>query len=138
LRTKALTMHINHSPSAGLHEESRLCADSRSLPLEGRPYDPTALIALLLEQHPERPALVGAFAQCVREWPETTEELYTWFICPSEHHKRWKHAGGLFLCDPVLGELVVDLVHDTGAPGGIAIGGMEYMGRVLDPGRHVS
>ena len=95
----------------------------------GKPFDPGTLAEAVRDQYPERPELAAAFARCTREWPES--EFYTHFIAPKEHATRWKYAGGFFLEHPALGDLAVDTVHDAEAPGGIGIGGIEYLGRLF-------
>ena len=97
----------------------------------GRAFDPGLLVQLVREQYPTEEELAHAFARCTREWPETEEELYTHFLPPHEHDTRWKYAGGFTLVHPVLGHLIVDTIQDENVPGGRAIGGMEYLDRVL-------
>jgi hypothetical protein len=100
----------------------------------GTPFDPTELVALALAQWPGEPLMAEAFAHCRLEWPES--ELYTHFLSKKERDTRWNYCGGDWLEHPTLGTLLVDFIHDPTVPGGRAIGGMEYMSRVMDPAYH--
>ena len=100
----------------------------------GEAFDPTHFVQLAQQQWSNRPQLAAAFARCTAQWSES--ELYTHFVAPLHRPGCWKFAGSLFLDHPTLGTLLVDVLHDTKAPGGYAIGGMEYMDRVL--GRRTS
>lgn len=95
----------------------------------GEAFDPTLFVQLARQQWSNRPQLAAAFARCTAEW--SRNELYTYFQAPKHRPERWKFAGSLFLDHPTLGTLVVDVLHDADGPGGYAIGGMEYLDRVL-------
>ena len=98
----------------------------------GDPFDPTSLVALARVYGPH---LVEAFTRCTRKW--SNDELYTYFMSGPDRGKRWRYAGGVELEHPTLGTLLVDLVLDPTVPGGKAIGGIEYLDRVMDPERHL-
>ncbi len=95
----------------------------------GKVFDPGPLVRAARAQWSDRPLLVLAFARCTRAWAR--DELYTHFITPLEQGTRWRFAGNLFLQVPGLGGLVADLVHDADVPGGLSIGGIEYLDRVM-------
>ena len=122
-------MHIVHpSPNFVLPLEL-IELEERRLRDPGKPFDPRALVQAVRAACPERPELQDAFALCTHEWPES--DLYTYFIPWKDHDVKWKYAGGFTMPHSPWGELVVDLVHDTSAKGGVAIGGIEYMDRVM-------
>jgi hypothetical protein len=100
----------------------------------GIPFDPSELVALAREQWPDQPEVAEAFAYCQRQWPES--ELYTHFLSTKDRATRWNYCGGGWLTHPTLGTLIVDFIHDPTVPGGRAIGGMEYLTRVMDPAYH--
>jgi len=102
--------------------------------VQARPFDPSTLVAQALLQWSELPHLAHAFAQCTQEWPES--DLYTHFIAPAEMEARWQFAATLPLAHPQLGTLMVEIIHDASAPAGYAIGGIEYLDRVM--GRHMT
>ena len=95
----------------------------------GEAFDPTLFVQLAQQQWSDRPALAAAFARCTATW--SRNELYTYFQAPMHRPARWKFAGSLFLDHPTLGTLLVDVLHDADAPGGLSIGGMEFFDRVL-------
>lgn len=97
----------------------------------GEPFDPTLLVALAQEQWSDMPQLALAFARCTAQWPERGGDLYTHFIAPKHMRARWKFHASRFLQHPTWGTLVVDVIHDSEVPGGLAIGGMEYLDRVM-------
>lgn len=126
-------MHIVHnSKEYGIYEQVYLEWYQRRMNNPGKPFDPASLVKAVQEQYPDRPELATAFARCIHEWPES--ELYTHFLSPQDVETRWKYAGGFWLAHPTLGTLLVDTTHDTSAPEGISIGGIEYIDRVM--GRH--
>ena len=131
---KKTTMHIVPNSNAhGSYEQEYLAWYQRRFNNPGRPFDHTSLVKAVRQQYPDRPLWAAAFARCTREWPKS--ELYTYFLSPMEVERNWKYAGGFFLEHPTLGTLAVDTTYDAAAPGGRAIGGIEYLDRVL--GRHV-
>ena len=95
----------------------------------GKAFDPAPLVRAARAQWSDRPQLAEAFARCVRGW--STDGLYTWFLPPLERAGRWRLAGNLLLQVPGLGALVVDILHDSTVPGGLSIGGIEYLDRVM-------
>lgn len=116
------------------YEREYLAWYQRCFANPGVAFDPTEPVRLARAQWTNRPELAEALAKCTRAWPES--ELYTHFLSPREKEERWDYAGGFFLEHPALGTLSVDTIHDKDAPGGISIGGIEYLDRVL--GRHVA
>lgn len=101
----------------------------RKVVAKGEPFDGQAMADLALVQWPLELQLSEAFTHCRRIWHRN--ELYSYFMRPNELDGRWRFAGNRWLAHPELGTLLVDLVHDERVQGGIAIGGMEYMDRVL-------
>ncbi len=95
----------------------------------GTPFDPASLVAAVRAQYPGKPAWAEAFARCTRHWDRS--ELYTYFLSPPDRRARWNYAGGFFLDDARWGTLTVDLIHDPTGPNGIAIGGIEFLDRVM-------
>lgn len=95
----------------------------------GEAFDPSLFVHLARQQWSDRPALAAAFARCTATWQRN--DLYTYFLAPLHRPVRWNFAGSLFLDHPTLGTLVVDVLHDANAPGGLSIGGMEYLDRVM-------
>lgn len=95
----------------------------------GAPFDPSPFVQLAQQQWSDRPALAAAFARCTAQWARNA--LYTYFVAPMHRTARWKFAGSLFLDHPTLGTLLVDVLHDANAPGGLSIGGMEFFDRVM-------
>lgn len=96
----------------------------------GQPFDPRLCMQLARAQWRDRPQLAEAFARCTTQWPRREEGLYTAFMAPRHKAERWRFAGNLFLMHPEWGELLVDVIHDPEVPGGLAIGGIEYLDRV--------
>ena len=95
----------------------------------GIPYDPTALVDAARKHHRNKPQWATAFALCTRRWDRN--ELYTDFLSPPDRRARWNYAGGFFMEHPVMGTITVDLIHDPNGPGGIAIGGVEWLDVVM-------
>lgn len=91
--------------------------------------DGAALALLIQAQFPAHPELAAAFRRVTRGWEES--DLYTRCIEPKEFLSRWDFAFSQFLDHPEWGTLTFDVVHDADGPGGIAIGGIEYLDRVM-------
>lgn len=91
--------------------------------------DGAALALLAQAQFPAHPELAAAFERVTRGWEES--DLYTRCIDPMEFLSRWDFAFSEFLDHPEWGTLTIDFVHDADGPGGIAIGGIEYLDRVM-------
>lgn len=129
-------MHLAHTNCKHLLAFEREYLDwyTRSTDTTGTPFDPTPLVEAARAQYPSKPEWAMAFALCTRRWERS--ELYTYFISPPDKRARWSYAGGFFLEHPVLGTVTVDLIHDPNGPGGIAIGGVEWLDVVM--GRRIS
>lgn len=94
----------------------------------GKAFDPTPLVRAARAQWTDRPELAEALTRCVRGW---STGLYTYFLRPCDRKQHWRFAGNLFLQVPGLGAVVVDILQDTATPGGLRIGGVEYLDKVL-------
>jgi len=125
VNTKCTTPHTLHPSMIGALEE----LERIRLSVQARPFDPATLVQPARAQWSELPHLVAAFARCTQEWPES--DLYTHFISPADMQARWKFAATLPLAHPHWGTLMVDVIHDASVPGGHAIGGIEYLDRVM-------
>ena len=113
------------------YEQEYLTWYTREHDVVGEPFDATEFVQLVQEQWSGWPQLAMAFARCTAQWARREEGLYTYFIAPMHMDARWKFAGSRFLQHPTLGRLVVDVLHDGTAPGGLSIGGIEYLERVM-------
>lgn len=113
------------------YEQEYLTWYTREHDVVGEPFDATEFVQLAKEQWSDMPQLAVAFARCTAQWPRREEGLYTHFIAPLHMDARWKFAGSRFLQHPTLGRLVVDVLHDGTVPGGLSIGGIEYLERVM-------
>jgi hypothetical protein len=120
-------MHIAHNTTHGLAAYDREYLEwyTRTNDTTGSPFDPASFVQALRAQYPGRPQWANAFAACTRSWDRN--ELYTYFLSPPDQRARWNYAGGFFLEHPVMGTVTVDLIHDPKGPGGIAIGGVEWL-----------
>ena len=95
-----------------------------------QPFDPHLLVRLAREQWAPIPQLAVAFALCTQQWAES--ELYT------RLHPllaEWRFAANVPLAHPTWGTLLVDILHHPTLPGVYAIGGIEFLDRVM--GRHM-
>lgn len=134
MRTDRTMRHVQHIVHRNRDPyEREYLAWYKRLHHPGLPFDPASLVQAARAQWAQWPHLALAFARCARAWPES--ERYTHFLPPTERKSRWKFAANIPLAHPTLGTLLVDIIHDATAPGGHAIGGIEYLDRVL--GRHM-
>lgn len=101
----------------------------RNFLYQGEAIDGAALAELARAQYPGCPEVAAAFERVTRGWHR--DELYTYFIAPKERKARWNYAFCEFLDHPEWGTLTVDFLFDADAPDGIAIGGIEYLDRVM-------
>jgi hypothetical protein len=125
--------HPRYRPG-GFEQEYKAWYDK--LHSSGEAFDAAGFAALARAQWSDRPELAEAFGRCTRHWPES--ELYSRMFSPLEYPKRWHYAGNLMLQHPTLGALVVDFVFDEAVPGGLSIGGIEYLDRVMGRPQQVS
>lgn len=89
-----------------------------------RAYDPSWLVLLALDQHPNHPWLASALAKCTRCLH--TASYYLHFVSPQRANQpgaSWQFHDHLFLSDPEYGELALDVLS------GDRIGGVEFLER---------
>lgn len=122
------TFDDHHAHSTG-YEHDYLAWYTRENDTVGTPFDAALLAQLAREQWSDRPALALACARCTAQWKRN--ELYSYFIAPMHRRARWNFGGSLFLDHPTWGTLAVDVLMDPNGPGGFAIGGIEFLERVL-------
>ncbi len=87
------------------------------------PFDPTELVALALEQRPDRPEFAEALGRCTEQWWE--HELYAYLQDPSLRATRAAYGGGFVLLCPRLGRLNFDMLKDG------SMLGIEFMEAVM-------
>jgi hypothetical protein len=90
-----------------------------------RDYDPTWLVDLAKEQHPNEPDMHTALAACTRAYGDIP---YIYFIDSKQTNKlgaEWQIGTSFSLDHPEQGELVVDRMKDG------RIGGIEFLGELL-------
>lgn len=95
----------------------------------GTAFDPSALVALARAQYPHLPQVADAFGRLTAIWHHTA--LYSHFLSYGTRTAHWRFLCSFPLQHPLLGRLQVDLVHDPQHAGRPAIGGVEYLDRVL-------
>ena len=90
-----------------------------------RRYDPSWLAELARQQHPDKPWLAKALAECIRAQRES--EAYLRFVSarrPNQPGSAWQFAENLTLEHETEGDLVLDiLTHQR-------IGGVEFLSRL--------
>ena len=90
-----------------------------------KPYDPTWLVDLAKEQHPEEPWLPAALAACTMARQESA--AYIHFVNradPDEPGSEWQEQTDLILKHPTEGELVLDILE------GNRVGGVEFLAKL--------
>ncbi len=120
---------INAMNKISTYEREYLAWYARETDTTGDPFDPSTLVAAARAQWSDRPLLALALARCTRSWQRNA--LYTYFLSRSDQRTRWHYAGHLFLEHPTWGTLCVDVLHEPAVPGGLSIGGIEYLDRVI-------
>ena len=93
-----------------------------------RPYDPTWLVALAREQHPDDPELARALSGCTRaKHPDSAMVHFVSPRRPNESGSQWQYSHGVTLNDPEKGELILDILRDG------RVGAMELLDQLLEP-----
>lgn len=89
-----------------------------------RPYDPSWLVLLALDQRPDLPWLAAALAKCTRCLH--TAPHYLHFVAPQRANQpgaSWQFHDNVFLSDPEHGEVALDVLS------GGRVGGVEFLER---------
>jgi len=89
------------------------------------PYDPTWLIELAREQHPEEAWLPAALAACTRCRRES--DAYIYFVNPDGPNKPgsdWQFDANLELQSPTEGWIVLDILANH------RVGGVEFVVKI--------
>lgn len=84
-------------------------------------YDPSWLIDLALEQHPDKPWLPKSLLECTRA--SRKNDYYIYFISSHRANQKgseWQFKEYITLVDPIQGELILDVLE------GDRIGGIEF------------
>lgn len=92
-----------------------------------KPYNPGWLVALAADQHPDKPWLAEALANCTELVRRT--KYYLYFIDPTNANRPgalWQFETNLWLKDAVEGTIVVDVLKDG------RVGGIEFYDRLFD------
>lgn len=92
--------------------------------VEWQPYDPSWLISLAKEQHPEETWLVEALAVCTRAKLKGDVSIY--FVDAANANKpgsEWQFERNILLDSPTEGPVILDVLK------GQKIGGVEFYGR---------
>lgn len=90
-----------------------------------KPYDPTWLVALAREQHPDLPWLADALEKCTRASWES--RAYVHFVDPADANQpgsAWQFEENLVLEHPREGTIVLDVLR------GQRVGGAEFLKRL--------
>ena len=101
----------------------------RKVKAEGECFDGPAMAELALAQWPRKRLVAEAFRRCTRAW--RVDEYLMSLISPEERDMRGRVVGSLLLEHPAHGTLLVDLIEEQTTQGGVAIGGFEYLDRVV-------
>ncbi len=114
---------------ASAYERDYITWYQRTVDHAGTPFDPAALANLVRAQHPTLPQLAQALERATAIWPRNT--FYSYFLSYMDRRQHWHFLFSFPLHHPVLGDLVVDAVRDPRQPERMAIGGVEYLSRVM-------
>ncbi len=87
------------------------------------PFDPTELVALMMDQWPDRPKLAEALGRCTEQWRENN--MHAYLQDPAKRRTRAPWLGSLPLLCPRQGELFIDVLKDG------SILGIEYLRAAL-------
>jgi hypothetical protein len=88
-------------------------------------YDPTWLVTLAKEQHPDKPWLAHALSQCTRYRRES--RAYFHFIDADRANQPgsiWQFVQNLQLYDRTEGDLILDILTDQ------RVGGLEFLNKL--------
>ena len=89
------------------------------------PYDPTWLVELAREQHPDKPWLADALAACTR--CRCGSAAYIHFVNnerPNQAGSEWQFDTNLELQSPTEGEIILDVLT------GQRVGGLELINKI--------
>ncbi len=93
--------------------------------LRWQPYDPSWLVTLAREQHPDEPWLADALARCTRGIWGSRAQLY--FVSP-EHPNRpgsdWQFVTNIMLESRKEGTLILDILTEQ------RVGSVEFLRRI--------
>jgi hypothetical protein len=88
-------------------------------------YNPSWLVVLACEQHPQQPWLPDALSQCTRCLRES--DAYIYFVNPvnpNEPGSEWQFDTSILLECPTEGLLVLDILKEN------RVGGVEFVDKI--------
>jgi hypothetical protein len=106
-------------------QKTLACVFARPLPWQS--FDPSWLVELAREQHPDDKALHAALAECRQAQVQPAYIRFVSGARPNQRGSAWQFGRNVALLDPLYGEVILEVLKDG------RIGGAELWERMVTP-----